>query len=128
MKKVLIAEDDGDIRTLLQIVLQREGIAVDCASNGAEALSWMKNKRYTLLILDMMMPVMSGDSVIQHLKNLPERERPEVVLVISAGRQHSSSLDPAIVRGVISKPFDVFELARLVRDLLGSTEQTRAGA
>ena len=104
-KRILIADDDDAIRTLLFTILRRRGFAVDMAHNGAEALRRLRHCRYSVLLLDLMMPVKSGWEVLDELKNVPLDARP-VVLVMTAGVD-SGDLDPGLIAGSISKPFDV---------------------
>ena len=71
----------------------------------AEALKRLRHCRYSVLLLDLMMPVKSGWDVLDELKNIPLDVRP-VVLVMTAGVD-SGDLDAALIAGSISKPFDV---------------------
>jgi two-component system response regulator CpxR len=104
-KRILIADDDDAIRMLLFTILRRRGFAVDMAHNGVEALQRLRRCRYSVLLLDLMMPVKSGWDVLDELKKLPLDGRP-VVLVMTAGVD-TGDLDPGLIAGSISKPFDV---------------------
>ena len=64
-KRILIAEDDGNIRELLRIYLEQEGYKVDVTCNGGEALAQFKRERPDLVILDIMMPVVDGLEVLR---------------------------------------------------------------
>lgn len=111
-KRILIADDDDAIRTLLFTILRRRGFSVDVAHNGAEALQRLRRCRYSVLLLDLMMPVKSGWDVLDELKNIPLDVRP-VVLVMTAGVD-SGDLDPGLIAGSIGKPFDVELLVETV--------------
>jgi DNA-binding response OmpR family regulator len=104
-KRILIVDDDDAIRALLVTVLRRRGLKVDSARNGEQALESLVMCRYVLMILDLMMPRVSGYEVIEHLGTLAPELRP-VVLVLTAGLE-PRTLDPNIVIGTIHKPFDV---------------------
>ncbi len=69
MHKLLIAEDDSELRQLFQRVLIREGYAVKAVSNGQEALNAMDSDFYDLIITDIMMPVMDGYELVHQLRN-----------------------------------------------------------
>lgn len=60
MRNVLIVEDHADLREMLAVLLESEGFQVQTASNGAEALSAMHQRRPSVILLDLMMPVMDG--------------------------------------------------------------------
>jgi DNA-binding response OmpR family regulator len=104
-KRILIVDDDDAIRTLLFTILRRQGFAVDGARNGLEALARLRMCVYSVMLLDLMMPMKSGWDVLDELKKLPAEARP-MVFVLTAGNE-PSDLDPAIVAGSIRKPFDV---------------------
>ena len=59
-KRILVVEDDDAIRALLLTILQRRGFKVDTSSNGADAIKRLSDCIYSVILLDMMMPVMSG--------------------------------------------------------------------
>lgn len=104
-KRVLIVDDDDAIRALLFTILRRRRFAVDGARNGLEALARLRTCVYSVMLLDLMMPMKSGWDVLEELKKLPADARP-MVLVLTAGNE-PRDLDPAIVTGSIRKPFDV---------------------
>jgi DNA-binding response OmpR family regulator len=104
-KRVLIVDDDDAIRTLLFTILRRRRFSVDSARNGVEALARLRSCVYSVMLLDLMMPMKSGWDVLDELKKLPADARP-VVIVLTAGNE-PRDLDPSIVAGSIRKPFDV---------------------
>jgi len=103
--RILIVDDDAAIRTLLFTVLQRRGLAVDTAKHGGEAVEKLGACRYALLLLELMMPVMNGWQVLEHVKALDAASRPAVIL-LTAGTE-PRNFDPDLVAGTIRKPFDV---------------------
>jgi CheY-like chemotaxis protein len=104
-KRILIVDDDEAIRALLFTILRRRGFAIDVASNGVEAMARLRICRYTVMLLDLMMPMKSGWEVMEELKQVPADGRP-VVIVLTAGNA-PRDLDPALVAGSIGKPFEV---------------------
>jgi CheY-like chemotaxis protein len=112
---VLIAEDDPSIRSLIASALRRRRLDLMIATNGAEALEHLKNREWLVLVLDLMMPVVTGWEVIAWLADNAER-RPKTVIVVSATeRSHLQHLDPTVVNAVIFKPFDIKQLSAYVK-------------
>lgn len=113
--RVLVADDDQAIRQLVCTIIRREGIEVDSAADGFEAIEKLKEREYAVILVDLMMPRVDGFGVIAHLKAHPQSHKP-VVLVISAyADQKFKEVDPDVVTGVIRKPFEVADLGGLVR-------------
>lgn len=103
--RILIVDDDDAIRALLLTVLRRRGLTADTARNGIEALDKIAASRYSLMLLDVMMPHCNGYDVLDHLSTLPAGQRPLVIL-LTAGLE-MRQLDPSLVVGTLHKPFDV---------------------
>lgn len=118
-KRILVVDDDDAIRALLRTVLRRRGFSVDVARNGIEALEQMVAHRYALVVLDLMMPRMSGYELLDHLGRQSIMTRPRV-LVLTAGLE-SRTFDTELVVGTIHKPFDVDLLIGIVTACLGVT-------
>jgi CheY-like chemotaxis protein len=104
-KRILIVDDDDPIRALLLTVLRKRGFHVDAAHNGEEAIERTQHCRYSIVLLDLMMPRMSGYEFLDRVKEWPERERP-LVIVLTAGSE-PRDLNAQIVVGTIRKPFDI---------------------
>jgi DNA-binding response OmpR family regulator len=104
-KRILVTDDDDAIRALLLTVLRRRGFKVDTARNGIEGLENIRRCRYSLVVLDLMMPMMSGYDVLAEIEKMPVDDRP-MVLVFTAGAA-TQALNPAIVAGALRKPFDI---------------------
>lgn len=104
-KRILVVDDDDAIRLLLKTVLRRRGFVVDTARNGFEALERIGTSRYALILLDVMMPVMSGYDLLERLSNRASPGRPRVLL-LSAGND-LRNFDAGLVVGAMHKPFDI---------------------
>ena len=104
-KRILVVDDDAAIRTLLFTILRRRGLAVDCAKDGAEALEKLARCRYVLMLLDLMMPVLSGWEVLEQLSTVEPTMKP-VVILLTAGNE-PRDFNPDLVVGSVRKPFDV---------------------
>jgi len=113
--RVLVADDDQSIRQLLCTIVRREGLGVDCASDGFEAIDCLRENDYAVILLDLMMPRANGFEVIDYLKAHPPAEKPVVLVITAYADQRFKEVDADIVAGVIRKPFEVAELGNIVR-------------
>lgn len=104
-KRILVVDDDDAIRALLAVVLKRRGLRVDMARNGRDAVEKLAECRYSLVLLDLMMPLMSGYQVLEYIADESLSTRP-FVLVLTAGLE-PRGFDSSFVVGTIHKPFDV---------------------
>ncbi len=96
---VLIAEDDPSIRALLTTALRRRKLAVSAAADGRETLQHLHRQEWLVLVLDLMMPAVTGWDVIPWLAANRER-KPQTVIVVSAtDRALLRELDPSVVNG-----------------------------
>ena len=120
-KRILIVDDDDAIRALLFTILRRRRFAVDGARNGVEALARLRTCVYSVMLLDLMMPMKSGWDVLDELKKLPADARP-MVLVLTAGTE-PRDLDPNLVAGSIRKPFDVELLMSTVTACMNALDE-----
>jgi DNA-binding response OmpR family regulator len=124
---VLVVEDDDTVRRLLIDYLKNhEAIDVDGARDGVEALHLIVTNRYAVMILDVMMPKMSGVDVLDSLEALTSDpsvkvlDVPLAVLVITAAEIAALPDDaivkrcPGMVHGIFRKPLDVERLAARV--------------
>ena len=84
IRHILIVEDDGDLLEVLKFVLEDEGYLVSTAERGAEALSVASSKEFSLVLLDVSMPDMSGIEVAKRLRADPRTA--DVRLALHTGR------------------------------------------
>lgn len=115
IRPILIVEDDEPTQNLLRVVMQRFGHSSEIASNGAEAIELLGRGDYAVVILDLMMPNVSGYDVLDYLASAPRRT--PVIVCTAAGTAGTATLDPTIVKAVLRKPFDIDELATTVAGL-----------
>jgi DNA-binding response OmpR family regulator len=111
--RILIADDDAAIRRLLAALSRRAGFEVDVATNGAAALALMAEHRYSVVLLDLMMPNVSGYDVIRELKK--RAIRPPIIVVTAMAGELLSPVDPSVVLSIVRKPFDMETLILLLR-------------
>jgi len=121
--RILVADDDHSIRQLLRTIIRREGFEADCVVDGQQAIDHLRRGEYAVVLLDLMMPNVNGFDVIRYLKEHSPVYKP-VVLVISAYTDQAfRDVDPDIVAGVLRKPFEVADLAGLVRLCVNGFEE-----
>jgi CheY-like chemotaxis protein len=113
---ILIVEDDEPTQMLLQAVLRRFGYPTEIAANGGEAIERLRVTRYSVIVLDIMMPHVGGRAVVDFLA--AENRRDAVVVCSAAGTSALAGFDPEIVRAVVRKPFDIDEFVNTVRACL----------
>ncbi|HVE70192.1 MAG TPA: response regulator [Thermoanaerobaculia bacterium] len=128
---VLVVEDDDGIRCLLMEYLrERSHLLVDGARDGVDALHSVSTKRFNVIILDLMMPYMSGIDFLTSLDALLSdpsvkvlEEPPAVIVVTSAPAEDVSAEElqsrfPTFVQGVLRKPLDYRALSTRIESLL----------
>ncbi|MHB8875346.1 MAG: response regulator transcription factor [Myxococcaceae bacterium] len=114
---VLIVEDEQMTRAVLRDVLEPEGYRLFEASNGKDGLALLESEHPSVVLLDLLMPVMSG---LEVLRRMGERSSHVPVVVISSMDTDSlvGSAIEAGVRGFIAKPFHRLEVLEAVRAAL----------
>lgn len=111
--RVLVVDDEPAIRALVAKIVERAGFAVDVAADGQEAADKVKANEYAVIVLDLMMPAMSGYEFVDFLHG--RAKRPSVIVITAAAEASlTRQLDPAIVHSIVRKPFDINVLADLV--------------
>ncbi|MES9695360.1 response regulator transcription factor [Bacillus toyonensis] len=114
--RILIADDDKEIRNLLKIYLERELYMVDTAINGDEALQLFNQNNYNLVILDIMMPKVDGIEVCRKL-----RDKANVPILMLTAKDHEVDKILGLSIGAddyITKPFSIHEVVARVKALM----------
>ena len=115
--KLLIVEDEEDMRDALCYGLRKHGYAVDAAGDGMEAVELCEINRYDLVVLDLNLPGMDGMEVLRHIQS---RKEPSRVLILSA-RSGLTDKIAGLDEGAsdyLTKPFHFKELEARIRMLL----------
>jgi DNA-binding response OmpR family regulator len=115
--RILVVEDDGDIRHLNTAVLTQSGYHVDAAKDGAEAWATLQVKTYDLLVTDNEMPKVTG---IELLKNLQAAQMPlPAIMATGSLPQDEFVRHPQIKPAVLLlKPYTIEELLKKVKEVL----------
>ena len=129
MAKILIAEDERDIRDLVSFSLKFGGFEVVQASNGQEAVERAQVEMPDLILMDVRMPKMTGYEACKALKAMPAMRHIPVVFLSAKGQE--SEIQQGVEAGAeeyILKPFAPDELTKQVRAVLERVAQRRAKA
>jgi CheY-like chemotaxis protein len=116
---ILVVDDEPAILDMIAELLGYEGYQVVTTSQGSVALARAKNDPPALILLDLMMPGMSGWQVIAALKASPQT-RAIPVVVLSARRDLPTTAKELGITTFLAKPFDIDELIGIVRQYAGS--------
>ncbi len=116
MPAILVVDDEPLIREMLALVLEREGFAVYCAADGAEALHKYRLHRdeIELVISDCIMPRVDGPTLAARLAV----ERPELPMILMSDTFSVEDLDPNLHLQFLPKPFDISGLLSAVHSLI----------
>ena len=116
MNTVLVCDDEKDIVSALKIYLESEGYAVECAYDGAQALTLLESRDISLVLMDIMMPVMDGISAMVKIR---ERSNVPVILLTAKGEDTDKILGLNVgADDYITKPFNPLEVLARVRSQL----------
>lgn len=120
-KSVLIADDEPNIVISLEFLMKREGHAVSVARDGPAALAAIRAQRPDLVLLDVMMPGLSGFEVCQAVRADEALAGVKILMLSAKGRDTDIAKGSALgADAYMTKPFSTKELADKVRELLGS--------
>jgi CheY-like chemotaxis protein len=120
--KILIVDDDSNIRLIASMSLDDEDVTIFEAESGIEALTVADAEMPDLILLDMMMPDMDGKTTLAELKKNPKLSKIPVIFLTA--KVQSSELESYVhlgATGVITKPFDPMKLPGEINELLQKT-------
>jgi CheY-like chemotaxis protein len=106
---VLIVDDDKELRTIYRMILEKEGYTIHEATNGAEALQFLMNNTPDLIIMDMLMPMLGGEAVMQRIQQMPALSQVRTLVLTAYPRFRESAIhfraDQFLVKPI--KPTDL---------------------
>jgi DNA-binding response OmpR family regulator len=117
VKRILLAEDEEVLRMLVVDTLEENDYQVDEASDGIEAVQLFDENNYDLLVLDYMMPGLTGLEVIHHVR----QKNKEVKILMLSAKSQQFEQEKVIEAGAnyfMAKPFSPMELKNMVEDIL----------
>ncbi len=127
MGKILVVEDDRDIRELIAFTLRFSGLEVETASSGTEGLEKARAFQPDLILLDVRMPKMTGFEVCKHLKQ--DGQTAHIPVVFLSARGQEAEIREGMSLGAVDyilKPFSPDELPGRVRAILERSSRGRA--
>jgi DNA-binding response OmpR family regulator len=120
--RILVVEDEVDLAWVEQFNLETEGYEARVALEGTEALEAIGEFTPDLLLLDVMLPRLDGWSVLARIQELPEDQRPKVIVVSAAAGEEARQRAEQLGAGwFLAKPFDMDDLLALVSEALQPT-------
>ena len=120
-KKVLLADDEEDIKTIVRFYLESRGYEVLTAYDGLDAITQTQSGKPDIILLDVMMPVMSGFEVARRLKADPGTAHIPIIMLSAASQ--AESIKEGLEAGAsdyIVKPFEPAKLEELIRSVTGA--------
>lgn len=104
MKKILIVDDEADILSSVKLLVEKMGYQAKTVNNGKKALAILKKEKFDLVLLDILMPIMSGKEVLEKIRKDPELKDQKVAFlsVVQLGKQGEDSIQKL-------KPIEYFE-------------------
>ncbi|MBR9678905.1 MAG: response regulator [Nanoarchaeota archaeon] len=119
-KKILVVDDEQTIQILLKAVLEKEGYSVIVAGSGQECLKKLETTKPDLVILDMMMPSMTGRETLLKIKKNPKTKNLKIIFltVVHASQVGKEELKKNGVLEYITKPFNNAELVKKIKQII----------
>lgn len=118
-KRILVADDEDDVKVVVQLFLESKGYEILTAYDGLDALDKARKEHPDLILLDLMMPVLDGFDVCKKLKAHPETASIPVVMLSASAQAESKQrgLEAGAVDYII-KPFQPEALDKLIHEIL----------
>lgn len=119
-KKILVVDDEESLRELAKAILEPENFEIITASDGAECLEKLKTLKPDLILLDMMMPGMSGRETCEKIRENPKTKGLKVIFLTVAKFSEAGKdiLKKMNVSDYITKPFENADLVRRIKKVL----------
>jgi DNA-binding response OmpR family regulator len=118
-RKVLLVEDNVSVRELLRVLLETEGYEIVEATDGSDGLAQAEQSKPDLMILDLMMPGLDGESVLRRLRTHPELSKVPVLVVSGKYESLGRLKDQIGEENVFPKPFEPSRMMDRIGDLIG---------
>ncbi|MEC1178977.1 response regulator [Metasolibacillus meyeri] len=118
MVKILVVDDEEILRMLIRDTLEDMGYEIDEAEDGQDALQKLARESYDVMLLDYMMPNLTGIEVIERL---PQQIKEQLTIIMLTAKSQESDKQRVLDKGVdyfMSKPFSPMKLAELVEEAL----------
>ncbi|HLG23350.1 MAG TPA: response regulator [Candidatus Nanoarchaeia archaeon] len=122
-KKIMVVDDEESLRELAEAIFTQEGFEVIKASSGSECLDILKTEKPDLVLMDMMMPGMSGRETTEKIRTNPATKNLKIMFLTVArfSETGKDTLNQLNVSDYVTKPFENDELVRRVKKLIGKS-------
>ena len=130
MPKVLLVEDDNNLREIFQMRLQAEGYSTAVAADGEEGLVVAMKEKPDLIIADVMMPKLSGFEMVENLRSSPEMKDSKVIMMTALGQAEDQARGEklGVVKYLVKSQVTLEDFARVVKEVLGPGDPNSAAA
>lgn len=120
MAKVLLVEDDDNLREIFEMRLQAEGYQTLTASNGEEALVTAMKQKPDLIVADVMMPKLSGFEMLETLRAAPEMQNTKVIMMTALGQAEDQTRGErlGVLKYLVKSQVTLEDFAKVVKDIL----------
>ncbi|MCR1916030.1 response regulator transcription factor [Lactobacillus taiwanensis] len=121
--KILLVEDEESLASFIQPELELEGYSVFWAQNGKDGLELFKKEKPTLILLDWMLPIYDGITVLRRIRKVSD-----VPIIMLTARNQASDISNALDQGLddyMTKPFEIEELFARIRVILRRLEREK---
>ena len=124
MKKILFVEDDGFIIDIYVTKLKEVGFSVQSAVNGEDALAKIKQSRPDLVLLDIVLPHVTGFEFLQEIKNIPELKNVPIIILSNLGQKKEveKGLSLGAVKYLIKAHYTPTEVVEEIRAVLNKNK------
>jgi DNA-binding response OmpR family regulator len=123
-KKILIADDEPNIVVSLEFLMKQRGYDIRVVNDGAEALKAVAEFRPDLILLDVMMPRVSGYDVCQKVRENPDWQGIKIIMLSAKGRDIEVSKGMAVgADAYVTKPFSTRDVVAQIKQLLAGAER-----
>jgi CheY-like chemotaxis protein len=130
MPKVLLVEDDNNLREIFQMRLQAEGYSTAVAADGEEGLVVAMKEKPDLIIADVMMPKLSGFEMIENLRSSPEMKDTKVIMMTALGQAEDQARGEklGVVKYLVKSQVTLEDFANVIKEVLGPGDPSGAAA
>jgi two-component system OmpR family response regulator len=115
---LLLVEDDLDLAEVTAEILEQHGYEVSISPNGLAALHSLARRPADLILLDVMLPIMSGLEMLQEVRNQPGANSNVPVVLVTAMRELLEPGPGVLHDAIVTKPFEPAQLLRVIDELL----------
>ncbi len=124
MAKVLLVEDDNNLREIFEMRIQAEGFDTVVAGDGEEGLVVAMKEKPDLIVADVMMPKLSGFEMLETLRAAPEMANTKVIMMTALGQAEDQARGEklGVVKYLVKSQVTLEDFARVIKEVLGSVE------